>query len=368
MFCSATLKKLALELGFSAVGVARAEAVEAAHAARFGEWLAAGHHGEMGYLADNVAKRLDPRLLVEGAKSVVCVAMSYYPGHDYPPKKKDATMETEKTDDETDNFYLARYALGSDYHEVVKARLRLLMQRMNMAELPTRPGAAAGDDAPAGDAPRPAGMARAFVDTAPVYEKYWAERAGLGWCGRHSQLIIPGAGSYFFLGEIVTTEAADRYDAPMAARCGTCHACVEACPAGALLGNGTLDARRCLSYLTIERRGDLPAGTGAKMGRCFYGCDRCAEVCPHNRQATATQVAALLPREALLAMTRADWEGLSVEKYRSLFKGSAVKRAKFEGLKRNIAAVAGTDAARLATARPRGNRPETAAGDDAAGA
>ena len=184
---------------------------------------------------------------------------------------------------------------------------------------------------------------RAFCDTAPLDEHYWAWRGGLGWLGRHTQLILPGAGSYFFLGELVLTAEADAYDAPMPSRCGTCRACIQACPAGALSADGGIDARRCLSYLTIEWRGPLPSGTAALMGHCVYGCDRCAEACPHNRLARPTAEPALQPRPEFLNMTAAGWRALTPEDYRRIFKGSAVKRAKYEGLMRNIRAAAAAD-------------------------
>ena len=180
---------------------------------------------------------------------------------------------------------------------------------------------------------------RVFTDTAPVDERYWAWKSGLGWIGKNSQLIIPGAGSYFFLGELFLTLPADVYDQPVENRCGPCTKCLRACPAQCLSERG-LDARKCLSYLTIEYRGDtLPEGTGEQMGEMFYGCDRCGDVCPWNRLARPTNIEAFQPSPALLAMTWEDWRQLTIEEYRTLFKGSAVKRAKYEGLKRNIEAI-----------------------------
>lgn len=245
-------------------------------------------------------KRLDPRLLVEGARTILSVALNYYPA------------------EKLSGWALSRYVYGQDYHEVMKARLRQLA-----AHIPPKEGY----------------ETRVFVDTAPLDERYWAWRCGLGWQGRSGQLILPKGGTYFFLGEIVLPYEADVYDTPIENRCGTCHACVDACPGLALRGDGTLDANRCLSYLTIENRGDLPPGTGQKMGTCFYGCDRCAEVCPWNRFAKPTEVEEFRPSEQLLKMTPEDWKQLTVEQYRAIFKGSAVKRAKFEGLKRNIKAL-----------------------------
>ncbi len=306
------VKEAARKVGFSACGLAPAKAVSEERAREYRNWIAEGRHADMEYLSRNVEKKLNPTLLVEGARTVVSVAVNYF--------TKD-TVESGKTHDETDKngWCIARYARGTDYHEVVKQMLRRMLAELHLEE---------GSDG------------RCFVDTAPVDEKYWAQQCGLGWRGRNSQLIIPQAGSFFFLGELILTHEADRYDTPALSHCGTCHACLDACPTHALLGDGTLDARRCLSYLTIEHRGELPADCGDKMGDCFYGCDRCAEACPWNaRFATDTEIEDLKPREAILCMERSDWETLTVEKYQALFRKSAVKRAKFEGLKRNIDAI-----------------------------
>ena len=300
---SDTVKAEALRLGFSACGLAPAEPLSPGRVAEYRRWLDEGRHGEMDYLARHAGLRQDPRRLVEGARTVVSVALNYYQDIQWPEG----------------GYRLARYACGRDYHDVVKAKLRQLMCRLGLEE---------GADG------------RVFCDTAPVDERYWAVRCGLGWRGRNGQLILPGAGSYFFLGELVLLLPADRYDRPVPGRCGSCRRCVEACPAGALPGDGTMDARRCLSYLTIERRGPLPSGTGRQMGHCIYGCDRCAEVCPWNRFARPAAGEDFRPREALLSMTPAAWKKLTEEDYRTLFRGSAVKRAKYEGLMRNIRAVA----------------------------
>lgn len=300
MLQSATLKKLASEEGFAACGVAKAERVSPQREKEMREWLERGEHGEMDYLVRHVEMKLDPRLLVEGAQSVVSVAVNYNPGEEA----------------EQSQWKLAKYALGTDYHEVVKSLLRRLMQRLGLTE---------GVDG------------RCFVDTAPVDEKYWAQQCGLGWRGRNSQLILPKMGSYFFLGELLLTHPFDHYDAPHPNRCGHCRACLDACPMHALHGDGTLDARRCLSYLTIEHRGDVPAEAQKQMGHCFYGCDRCADACPWNRRfAQRTAVAELQPRSSILAMKPNDWLNLSVEQYQQLFRKSAVKRAKYDGLMRNI--------------------------------
>jgi epoxyqueuosine reductase len=296
------VKTEARRLGFSGCGLAPAAPLEVARAATLRRWVAEGQHAGMDYIPRHLEMRLDPRKLVEGARTVVSVALNYYTEAPLSPQ----------------GYTLARYARGKDYHDVMRRKLRELMQALGLSE-PTD--------------------GRPFCDTAPIDERYWAARCGLGWCGRNGQLILPGAGSYFFLGELVLTRAADAYDAPLPSHCGTCRRCLDACPARALNGDGTLDARRCLSYLTIEHRGDLPAHTGTLMHDSIYGCDRCAEVCPWNRFARPTEEADFAPTEDLQQMTADDWRNLTVERYRQLFKGSAVKRAKYEGLLRNIHAL-----------------------------
>lgn len=298
------IKAEAHALGFFACGVAEATAVDEAAAASFRRWISGGGHAGMGYMAAHEDMRLDPRLLMPGVKSIVCVAMNYAPAVRIPDG----------------GYQIAAYAYGRDYHDIVKAKLRRLAEAVKDL---------AGNDAIAW---------RAFCDTAPVLERYWACRAGIGWRGRNRQLIIPGAGSMFFLGELFL-DIKLCYDAPMPPRCGTCRACLDACPTGAL-GDDGLDARRCLSYQTIENRGDIPPAAAAAMGDCIYGCDRCQQACPWNRFATPCTEPELQPSPELLTMTKERWNSLSVEDYRRLFKGSAVKRAKYDGLMRNIRAAA----------------------------
>lgn len=292
---SERIKAEAKALGFFACGIAKAEAVSPDCADKFRHWLDTGRHAGMDYMARNADKRLDPCLLMPGVKSIVCVALNYAPAERMP----DGELQ------------FAAYALGQDYHDIVKSRLHSLAARLNITEY------------------------RAFCDTAPVLERYWAAKAGLGWLGRNHQLIIPHAGSMFFLGELFLDIKLD-YDKPMTPRCGTCNACIDACPTGALAPDGTFCSSRCLSYLTIENRGGIPPEYADKMGNTVYGCDRCQDACPHNRFATPTTEQQLHPKTELLQMKRADWQHLTVEQYRCLFKGCAVKRAKYEGLMRNI--------------------------------
>ena len=291
---STLIKRRAAELGFSACGIAKAEAVNADVRKYFEEWIASGSHGEMGYMAGNFEKRMDPAQLVEGCRSIIVVAQNYFPATASPQ--------------------ISRYAQGKDYHRVVKEKLFQLLGYINSI-VPAK--------------------GRAFCDSAPVLERYWAVQAGLGTCGRNRQLIIPGCGTHFFLGELLVDIEAE-YDEPLKeSLCKGCNACVRNCPAGALSENG-LDARRCLSYLTIEYRGELPTATGEKMGECFYGCDRCQSACPHNRAAQPHNEPQFVPSEELLAMSVSDWKVLTKEKFDTLFKDSAVQRCGYEQLMRNI--------------------------------
>lgn len=305
LLSSEKIKAEALRLGFSACGLAPAEAVSEAAGSAFRQWLADGCHAEMAYMQNHEEKRLNPGLLVEGARTVVSVALNYYP---------------EKTIPE-DEYQIAWYAYGKDYHDVMKAKLNALLEFI--ASLPPSPESI---------------NARVFCDTAPVLERYWAWRAGLGWIGKNTQLIIPRAGSCFFLGEIIIDIAADSYDAPQKSRCGSCTRCLNACPTKALEAPFRLNSAKCLSYLTIEHRGEISPDTGEKTGNKIYGCDECQRACPWNRFASPTPVAEFLPSPALLGMEKKDWHQLTEEQYRTLFKGSAVKRAKYQGLMRNIKA------------------------------
>ena len=294
------LKQRATELGFAACGVARAGAVAPAHAQAFNRWIEEGRHAGMGYMAQHRDKRLDPRLLVEGCKSIVCVALNYYPAERLAENQ----------------MQFAYYAYGKDYHDVMRTQLGELL-------------AYAQTIAPA--------HGRAFCDTAPVLERYWAQQAGIGWTGRHTQLVIPGAGSYFFLGELLLDIELD-YDAPMPSRCGTCRACLDACPMQAIGSPAGLDANRCLSCLTIENKGPIPPEAAREMGNRIYGCDDCQKACPWNRFAQPTDIEAFRPTETFLRMKPDDWAGLTEDAFRALFRQSAVKRAKYQGLMRNIAA------------------------------
>lgn len=255
----------------------------------------------MAYMANHFDKRCDPALLVEGTRCVVSVALNYYPATQLPE----------------DEYQFAWYAYGMDYHDFMREKLTTLFRFIQESDVPELDG-------------------RVFCDTAPVPERYWAWRAGLGWIGKNTQLIIPHAGSAFFLGELFLNTEADTYDRPRPNRCGTCNRCLQACPTQALEAPYGLDARRCLSYLTIENKGEIPASISPLMGNRVYGCDECQKACPWNRFATPCRTPELQPSPEFMNMKKEDWQQLSEEKYRTLFKGSAVKRAKYSGLIRNI--------------------------------
>ena len=293
------IKAEATRLGFDLCGIAKAGAVSEESAGYCKEWIKQGKNGTMQYLERNFDKRNDPTLLVEGCKSIIVVAMNYFP-----------TNEIEG---------ISHYAQGTDYHKAVKDRLFMLLESIN-GKIPCH--------------------GRAFCDSAPVLERYWAVQAGLGWIGRNHQLIIPNKGSYFFLGELLVDIELE-YDTPFTANhCGNCNKCIEKCPTSALSIDG-FDARKCLSYLTIEHRGELPEDIGEKMGNCFYGCDCCQTACPHNRFATPNSTPELQPKPELLQMTKKRWRSLTKEEYDILFKSSAVERCGYEQLMRNIYKVKG---------------------------
>lgn len=323
------IKAEALSLGFSACGIARAEPVSNDVAEGFMAWLQHGGHATMEYMENHLEKRLDPRKLVPGTLSIVSVALNYAPASRLPEGE----------------YQIAAYALGQDYHDIVKGKLRELVRRI--PEISKAQGTNVKVQSQNEEGPR------VFSDSAPILERYWAVKAGLGWVGRNHQLIIPRAGSMFFLGELFLPIELE-YDTPMEPHCGNCNKCIEACPTGALTphqlpregeigasARGGLEGvyfngSRCLSYQTIENRGDIPEEMAKAMGDTIYGCDRCQQACPWNRFARPTDEPMLQPKEELLEMTREQWQSLSEEDYRRLFKGSAVKRAKYEGLMRNI--------------------------------
>lgn len=302
------IKAEAQRLGFSACGVAKSEPVDSHTATAFRQWLRDGKHASMHYLENNLEKRLDPTLLMPNAKSIICLALNYYP----------AQLLTDQ------QYQFAYYAYGRDYHDVMKQKMQALATFMQSL-VPS-------DTTPISH--------KLCCDTVPILDRYWASRAGIGWIGKNGNLIIPDAGSYFFLGEILVDIELD-YDAPVANRCGKCQKCIDACPTKALSSPHCMDARKCLSYLTIEYRGEFASdhldAVKQSLTNSIYGCDCCQKACPWNHFAQPTKIQEFAPSDKFLSMSTADWHNLSIEDYRALFKGSAVKRAKYEGLMRNIA-------------------------------
>lgn len=296
---STLIKSIARQLGFDACGITKAIPVHPEMQQKLLSWLNKDYQAGMAYMDNHFEKRTNPCLLVEGTRSIVCVALNYYPSHSLPQEQ----------------LQFAYYAYGKDYHDIMRQKLTQMLERIQ-AQIPTAEG-------------------RAFCDTAPILERYWAEQAGLGWTGKNTQLIIPGKGSYFFLGELFLNIDL-HYDKPMENHCGNCTRCLNACPTHALEAPRLLNANRCLSYLTIEHRGDIPKEAALMLGQRIYGCDSCQHACPHNRFASPHHTPAFNPSNDFLQMKADDWENLDIETYRKIFKGSAVKRAKYEGLMRNI--------------------------------
>lgn len=315
---SIAVKEKAQELGFDLVGITGAE--PSLFQEEYRDWVAQGYAGEMHYLTRNLERRLDTRALLPDAKSIIVVGMNYYADAEEGPG-------TPESDPERGIF--ARYARGDDYHDVMTARLRTLLEYLKTE---------AGEGA----------EGRVYVDTGPVLEREVAQKAGLGWFGKNTMLINTRRGSYFFLGEIITNVLLEP-DEPAVGGCGTCRKCIDACPTGAIVEPYKLDARRCLSYLTIELKGAIPEEFRpaiAASGNRIYGCDICQEVCPFNiRRSIPTQETAYQARQITDAPKLVDLLLMDEEKFREKFKGSAVKRAKRRGLLRNVAvALAASDA------------------------
>ena len=294
-----TIKRKAKDLGFLSCGIAAADFLEE-EAPKLEQWLNEKRHGEMAYMENHFDKRLDPRLLVPGAKSVVSLLFNYY------------TPEIQK-DPEAPK--LSRYAYGKDYHYVIKDKLKALLEniREEMGEV----------------------GGRVFVDSAPVMDKAWASRAGLGWVGKNTNLIAKQTGSFFFIAEmILDIELA--HDRPVADHCGSCTACIDACPTQALTAPYQIDGSKCISYATIELKSAIPDYFKDKMDGWMFGCDVCQTVCPWNRFAQPHQEKEFTPAAGLLEMNKRDWEELTEETFKKVFTKSAVKRTKYAGLTRNI--------------------------------
>jgi epoxyqueuosine reductase len=296
---SNTIKLAAQTLGFLSCGISKADFLED-EAPRLEQWLNQGHHGSMSYMERNFDKRLDPRILVPGAKSVVSLLLNYH-------------TDQKQKDDQSPK--ISSYAYGKDYHFVIKEKLKGLLEIINR-EIGEVNG-------------------RVFVDSAPVMDKAWAAKSGLGWVGKNTNLISKKVGSFFFIAELIIDLELD-YDLPVADHCGSCTACIDACPTEALIQPYQIDGSKCISYLTIELKDNIPSEFQEKMDNWAFGCDICQTVCPWNRFATPHNEPAFNPHSELLQLTKNEWEEMTSEVFKKVFKDSAVQRTKFEGLKRNV--------------------------------
>lgn len=298
---SQKIKKKSKSLGFLECAIIPAGFLEEEEE-HFKDWLKAGMHGEMGYMARNVEKRLDPRLLFENAKTVIVVLQNYFP------------KETQK---DPEAPVLSKYAYGTDYHFVMKDKLKKLLAFIEEQVGPCN--------------------ARPFVDSAPVLERAWARRAGLGWVGKNSNLISVEHGSFFFIGELIL-DIELPYDQPKQAtdHCGTCTRCIDACPTKAIVTNRVVDARKCISYQTIELKGKLDENLKGQFENRVFGCDICQDVCPWNLKSIPHEEDSFEPHPKLQELTKTDWHQMERPLFNELFKNSAVKRAGFKGLKRNL--------------------------------
>ena len=294
------------KMGFDACGIANATALEE-ESAHVEQWLEGKREGEMGYLTRNKDKRYDPRLLVEGTKSIVTVLYNYFPKQQIGDNGR---------------YKIAKYAYGADYHDVLKRKMRQLLERIE-----EQTGKLDGT--------------RVFVDSAPVLDRAWAVRCGLGFIGKNTTLIHPKKGSFFFIGHLFLPLELAETGSPLTNHCGRCTKCLDACPTGALEAPFQIDARKCISYLTIEYKGNFDGLDPKTFNGWMYGCDICQDVCPYNRFSLPNMEPEFQPSEQLLAMREDDWKSLSKADFEALFKHSAVQRAGYEGLKRNIEFISG---------------------------
>ena len=292
------IKQEAARLGFLNCGISKATFL-AEEAPRLERWLKEGRHGEMGYMENHFDKRLDPTLLVPGAKSVISLLLNYYP----------------KEEQASDTYKLSKYAFGTDYHFVIKDKLKNLLHFIQ-----DEIGEVHG---------------RAFVDSAPVLDKAWAAKSGLGWIGKNSNLLSKQLGSFFFVAELIVDLELE-YDGVVTDHCGSCTACIDACPTQAIVEPYVVDGSKCISYLTIELKNEIPKEFQGKMDGWMFGCDVCQDVCPWNRFSKPHNEPLFNPHPDLLGMTKSEWEEVTDEVFRKLFKKSAVKRTGYKGLTRNI--------------------------------
>lgn len=293
------IKNEAKRLGFLSCGISKADFLEE-EAPRLEQWLNKNMHGEMQYMENHFDKRLDPRKLVEDSKSVVSLLLNYFPSNE--PQDKTAPK-------------ISKYAYGNDYHFVIKEKLKRLLEFI-YEEI----GEVSG---------------RAFVDSAPVLDKAWAAKSGLGWVGKNSNLITKDTGSFYFIAELII-DLPLNYDNPTTDHCGTCTACIDACPTKAIVDPYVVDGSKCISYFTIELKNELPSSMKGSFDNWMFGCDICQDVCPWNRFSKAHSEPLFNPNDKLLSMSKSEWEEITEELFQEIFKKSAVKRTKFSGLTRNI--------------------------------
>lgn len=293
------IKSEALKLGFMNCGISKARFLEE-EAPRLEAWLKEEKHGKMSYMENHFDKRLDPRLLVDNAKSIISLSLNYFPSEEQVNK----------------DYLISKYAYGEDYHYVIKDKLKKLM-----GVLSSSIGEING---------------RAFVDSAPVMDKVWAKESGLGWIGKHTNLLSKKQGSFFFLAELIIDVECE-YDLPMRTdHCGTCTNCIDACPTEAIVAPYVLDASKCISYLTIELKEEMPEEFKGKYDSWVFGCDVCQDVCPWNRFSVTNNEQSFAPKSEILNYSKKEWDELNKESFEIIFKNSPIKRTKFEGLKRNI--------------------------------
>ncbi len=293
------IKQESIALGFLSCGISRARFLEE-EAPRLESWLKSNMHGEMSYMENYFDKRLDPRKLVEGCKSIISLSFNYYP----------------EEQQRIDTYKISKYAYAEDYHEVIKRKLNLLIKKIQEK---------------IGDI-----NARSFVDSAPVMDKVWAKESGLGWVGKHSNIISKTQGSFFFLAEILIDIECEYDQAFQTDHCGTCTKCIDACPTEAIVSPYLVDGSKCISYFTIELKNEFNSNMKLDFDDWVFGCDVCQDVCPWNRFSIPHQHQEFMIKEEIKNYSKNDWEEITEEKIKIIFKNSPIKRSKFEGFKRNI--------------------------------
>lgn len=294
------IKNIAADMGFDHCGIAKAHRLEE-DARRLENWLNKGMHGTMQYMEDHFDLRIDPSKLVPGARSVITLLFNYFPAQQQPPGVPK----------------ISKYALGNDYHEVIRTKLKLFLQKIK-----DQVGEISG---------------RGFVDSAPVLERSWAQNAGIGWVGKNGNLISKQGGSFFFIATLITDLELE-YDTPFIKdHCGTCTKCIDACPTEAILPDKVVDGSKCISYFTIELKEALiPGSMKGKFDNWMFGCDVCQDVCPWNRFAKPTHELNFTPLPQVLHFTKNDWEELTEESFKAIFRNSPLRRSKYQGIKRNL--------------------------------